>query len=216
MRWVDGVCQRYVAVLPLAQLLPATAETAAATVLATPGCRFAPRDLVRVRAEIERLATRPRLVRSSPQVHEAIDEIDVALDDLMKPARSQRRAHRRALRAVSTWCAGLAQADGAGQAGFARRRARRPDPRHRQDHHAARRSSTPRAADRGGVRRSCGAHAADGAAIIAEIPLLAHLEPAVRHHHERYDGERLPRRDPAGEAIPAAARISASPTPSTR
>jgi len=52
------------------------------------------------------------------------------------------------------------------------------------------------------------AHAAKGAALLANIPGLAPMLPIVRHHHERWDGSGYPDRL-AGEAIPLLARVVA-------
>ena len=51
-------------------------------------------------------------------------------------------------------------------------------------------------------------HAAIGGQILETIPFLHDLMPAVRHHHERWDGNGYPDRL-AGEDIPLAARIIA-------
>jgi HD-GYP domain-containing protein (c-di-GMP phosphodiesterase class II) len=49
-------------------------------------------------------------------------------------------------------------------------------------------------------------HTAIGASMLAKIPSLALVQPAVRGHHERWDGSGYPDRL-AGEDIPLAARI---------
>lgn len=49
-------------------------------------------------------------------------------------------------------------------------------------------------------------HSDIGADIVESIPFLAKLAPAVRHHHERWDGRGYPD-GLAGEAIPVLARI---------
>lgn len=51
-------------------------------------------------------------------------------------------------------------------------------------------------------------HPALGERILERIPTLAHLRPAVRHHHEQYDGSGYPDRL-AGSAIPLLARVIA-------
>ena len=51
-------------------------------------------------------------------------------------------------------------------------------------------------------------HAEAGAVIVAEVPLIANLIPAVRNHHERFDGSGYPDRL-KWEAIPRVARIVA-------
>jgi putative nucleotidyltransferase with HDIG domain len=51
-------------------------------------------------------------------------------------------------------------------------------------------------------------HPVRGAEIVEAIPLLSHHAPAVRHHHERFDGSGYPA-GLAGHDIPLAARIIA-------
>jgi len=51
-------------------------------------------------------------------------------------------------------------------------------------------------------------HPAKGCLVLAPIPQLAATIPAIRHHHERYDGQGYPD-GLAGEAIPLIARIIA-------
>jgi HD-GYP domain-containing protein (c-di-GMP phosphodiesterase class II) len=52
-------------------------------------------------------------------------------------------------------------------------------------------------------------HAAVGGALVARIPAFAHLAPAVRASHERWDGRGYPD-GLAGEQVPLAARIIAA------
>jgi putative nucleotidyltransferase with HDIG domain len=49
-------------------------------------------------------------------------------------------------------------------------------------------------------------HPEDGASILAPLAFLAHVLPAIRHHHERFDGGGYPD-GLAGSAIPLEARI---------
>ncbi|HYD54631.1 MAG TPA: HD-GYP domain-containing protein, partial [Gemmatimonadaceae bacterium] len=49
-------------------------------------------------------------------------------------------------------------------------------------------------------------HPVDGASLVSTMTHLRHLVPAVRHHHENWDGTGYPDRI-AGDAIPIAARI---------
>jgi HD-GYP domain-containing protein (c-di-GMP phosphodiesterase class II) len=49
-------------------------------------------------------------------------------------------------------------------------------------------------------------HPVDGAELVATMTRLRDLIPAIRHHHENWDGTGYPDRI-AGEAIPIAARI---------
>ena len=52
-------------------------------------------------------------------------------------------------------------------------------------------------------------HPSIGADMVARIPGLARTQLAIRHHHERFDGEGYPDRL-AGESIPMAARVLAA------
>jgi diguanylate cyclase (GGDEF)-like protein len=52
-------------------------------------------------------------------------------------------------------------------------------------------------------------HPSIGADMVARIPGLARTQLAIRHHHERFDGQGYPDRL-AGEAIPMAARVLAA------
>ncbi len=52
-------------------------------------------------------------------------------------------------------------------------------------------------------------HAAVGGELVGRIPAFAHLAPAVRASHERWDGGGYPD-GLAGDAIPLAARIIAA------
>jgi HD-GYP domain-containing protein (c-di-GMP phosphodiesterase class II) len=52
-------------------------------------------------------------------------------------------------------------------------------------------------------------HAAAGGSLVARIPAFAHLAPAVRASHERWDGHGYPD-GLAGEQVPLAARIIAA------
>jgi HD-GYP domain-containing protein (c-di-GMP phosphodiesterase class II) len=49
-------------------------------------------------------------------------------------------------------------------------------------------------------------HAAEGASIINRLGFLSDAVPAIRHHHERFDGQGYPD-GLAGEDIPLGARI---------
>jgi len=51
-------------------------------------------------------------------------------------------------------------------------------------------------------------HTVVGAEMIRPIEFLAHLVPAIRYHHNRYDGAGAPG-EPRGERLPVAARIIA-------
>ena len=64
----------------------------------------------------------------------------------------------------------------------------------------------------GGVMRE---HVTRGAEIVARISSLKDSVPAIRHHHERWDGLGYPDRL-SGTDVPSRRRSSRSPTPGTR
>ena len=90
-----------------------------------------------------------------------------------------------------------------GRAAGRRRQARRA----RGDPAEARCAVRRRVADRR-------AHPAIGERVVASIPSLAHLAPAVRAEHERWDGKGCP--DGLAARIPLASRICLASTPGTR
>ena len=59
-------------------------------------------------------------------------------------------------------------------------------------------------------------HADEGARIIERLGFLADAVPAIRHHHEHYDGSRLSGRGSAATRSRSAPASSTSPTRSTR
>jgi putative nucleotidyltransferase with HDIG domain len=206
LSWVDTACDRYAGIVPVPAIVAAAAGVVGKHLGAMPGPGLSAAEMDVVRAEVERLAARPRLVRDAGR-HEAIDEIDVALDDLMT-----RLDHADALtaehsRAVSAWCSRLAK-----RLALARHDAI----------HVARSGlvhdigkittptkilNAPRALDEEEMTIMRG-HAMAGAAIVSEIALASHLTPIVRSHHERFDGRGYPD-GTSGGAIPTAARIVA-------
>jgi putative nucleotidyltransferase with HDIG domain len=198
--WLDATAQRYVGILAVPGLIDAALavlEAQAAVGRTVPDWRH-------VRGEIERLAGKPRLVRE-PLHHDAIDETDIAIDDLMTRLDRSDVLTAEHSRAVSSWCTRLGK-----KLGLAK---------HDVVHltrcglvHDIGKVTTPSAilnAPRGlredemTIMRH---HAEAGAAIVVGIPLLAHLLSAVRNHHERFDGDGYPDRLRAG-GIPQAARI---------
>ena len=206
LTWVDASCERYAGIVPVPAIVGAAAAIVTEMLDRTPGVGLAAAEADLVRAEVERLAARPRLIRDAAR-HEAIDEIDVALDDLIT-----RLDHADALtaehsRAVSAWCARLA--------------ARLALARHDAVHvarsglvHDVGKIMTPTAilnAPRSLTEEEMTimrGHAEAGARIVSEVPLVAHLTPIVRGHHERFDGRGYPD-GMSGGAIPTAARIVA-------
>ena len=59
-------------------------------------------------------------------------------------------------------------------------------------------------------------HPVKGYDIASKIEMLHPIMPAVRNHHERWDGSRLPRQDEGRRASRWSRASSRSPTPSTR
>lgn len=205
LRWVDGACRRYAGVLPVAPILLATAD-AVRTSLAAGGASLDAREIDAVITEVERLTAIPRLVRE-PALHEAIDEIDVALDDLVARLDDSDPLTAEHSRAVSAWCARLGR--------------RLALAKHDIVHvsrcglvHDIGKVTTPSEILNAPRRLSddemeiMKRHAEDGAKMIADMPLVNHMVPAVRNHHERFDGRGYPD-GLAGGSIPSFARIVA-------
>lgn len=198
--WVDATCQRYAGILAI----PALLSSALAVLEARGESGAAAVDWRRVRGEVERLASKPRLVRD-PAHHEAIDEIDIAIDDLMTRLDQSDALTAEHSRAVGSWCARLGKKLGLSKheivqltrCGLVHDIGKITTPN--EILNAPRRLTE----DEMAIMRH---HAEAGAAIIVEVPLLAHLLPAVRNHHERFDGDGYPDKLSA-ESIPLAARI---------
>ncbi|HEV3087314.1 MAG TPA: HD domain-containing phosphohydrolase [Candidatus Elarobacter sp.] len=204
LSWVDASCKRYAGILPVGTLVAAAAKAIAAELDDAPGVRLPAGELDVVCAEVERLAARPRLIRDAAR-HEALDEIDVALDDLLTRLDGADELTAEHSRAVSTWCARLAQrlALAKHDAIFVTRAGLVHDVGKLTTPSAI--LNAPRALDEEEmtIMRH---HAVAGANIVSEIPLVAHLTPAVRNHHERFDGRGYPDGLRAS-TIPIATRI---------
>ena len=204
LNWVDLSCRRYAGILPVGTLVAAAAKAIADELDAVPGVRISSGELEVVCAEVDRLASRPRLVRDAAR-HEALDEIDVALDDLITRLDGADQLTAEHSRAVSTWCARLAQRLAltkhdsiyVTRAGLVHDVGKITTP--------PAILNAPRALDEEemSVMRH---HAVAGAMMVSEIPLVAHLTPAVRNHHERFDGRGYPDGLRAS-TIPIATRI---------
>jgi putative nucleotidyltransferase with HDIG domain len=203
LEWVDGSCQRYAGILPAAPLLCTAVDTVTRTI-GDDGAALVAAELDVVRAEVERLVSLPRLVRD-PSPHEAIDEVDVALDDLLTRLDQSDALTAEHSRAVSAWCARLAK----------RLALSKNDAIHVTRcglvHDIGKIVTPPEILN---APRSLNdeemtimrAHAEEGAKIVAATPLAINLVPAVRNHHERFDGRGYPD-GLAATAIPSAARI---------
>jgi len=203
LTFVDASCRRYTGILPMSELIAATLTATGHLVEAVPNAGLDAGHLNHLRRDVERLTALPRLVHAVQR--EAIDEVDVALDDLITRLDQSDELTAEHSRAVSAWCARLAERLSLSK----------------QDTIEIARSglihdigkiwtpleilNAPRklTADEFVVMRR---HAADGGDTIAALPLVAHLLPAVRNHHERIDGNGYPD-GLAGTHIPWSARI---------
>ena len=149
-----------------------------------------------VRAELERVESELMAVLAQPHLlsaagAEAVDEVDVALDQLIGRLSDQDQLTGEHSRAVALWCARLADELALDD--------------ERKIHlsrcgliHDIGKLSTPleilnaprRLTDT--EMQIMRAHSADGFDMIKEIPMLARFAPAVRQHHERMDGAGYP------------------------
>jgi HD-GYP domain-containing protein (c-di-GMP phosphodiesterase class II) len=203
LAFVDGSSRRYAGILPMAELISVAVDATCDVVASVPNAGLADAHFESLRRDVERLTALPRLVHAVH--HEAIDEVDVALDDLITRLDQSDELTAEHSRAVAAWCARLAERMSLSK----------------QDTIEIARSglihdigkiwtpleilNAPRrlTADEFVVMQR---HAADGGDAVAAIPLVAHLLPAVRNHHERIDGSGYPD-GLAGTRIPASARI---------
>jgi len=201
--WVDQACRRFAGVLPVGSLLAAVADRVGRFVLES-ASSIDRGQIDLVRSEVDRLAAMPRLVRE-PALHEAIDEIDVVLDDLITRVDHADPLTAEHSRAVASWCGRLAK--------------RLSLEKHDVVHvtrcglvHDIGKITTPPEILNAPRKLSeeeftiMRRHAEEGAKIIAATPLAVNLTPAVRNHHERFDGRGYPD-GLAGGAIPSVARI---------
>jgi putative nucleotidyltransferase with HDIG domain len=195
--WVDRACERYAGIVPADEAIAAALDVIART----HGGAAA-----RVRAEVQPILTRPRLVKA-PARHEAVDEVDVVLDRLLTELHQSDVLTAEHSRAVSSWCARLGKRLGLEKSEIVR------VTRAGLIHDIGKVTTPPEIL--GAPRRLddeemsiMRRHAEEGAAIVARIPLVANLVPGVRSHHERFDGSGYPdglRR----AAIPDVARVVA-------
>jgi putative nucleotidyltransferase with HDIG domain len=190
LTWVDATCERYAAILPLVTLFAGALNAIAAEIAQSAAAGLDALELDVVAGELERLASRPRLVRESRGV-DPIDEIDVVLDDLVARLDSSDPLTAEHSRAVSAWCARLAK----------RLALSKSDAIHVARcglvHDVGKIMTPPQILN---APRALGdeemaimrRHAEDGAKIVAATPLALALVPSVRHHHERFDGHGYP------------------------
>jgi len=203
--WVDDACGRYGDVLSTEDVFGAALGSIEKAFEHSAGAVGA---LVfgQLQREIEFIAAKPHARRGSQRA-EAVDEIDIVLDGLLTRLDQSDVLTAEHSRAVGSWCARLAKRMGSSKeeivhltrAGLV---------------HDIGKVTTPKAIltaprrlddEEMAIMRL---HAEEGARIVAGVPLLAHLAPAVRSHHERFDGDGYPDRL-KWEAIPYVARIVA-------
>jgi putative nucleotidyltransferase with HDIG domain len=202
--WIDTTCDKYGGAAPVARLLT-SAPTTIVDALDSAGGGPALRAAIGPLAErIRQIAERPR---QAPMIgaHQSLNEIDVALDRLMSQLTNFDPATADHSRAVSRWCARIGKKIGLSPAEttFVTRcglihdigKVMTPPEILNAPHRLS-------DSDMAIMRQ----HAAAGAAIVSEIPLLAHLTSTVRGHHERIDGLGYPDGRTAAE-IPLAVRI---------
>jgi putative nucleotidyltransferase with HDIG domain len=203
--WVETACERYSGILAPDVVIGASLEGVARSLRAAAGRRRAG-GFERARRDVEAALARPRDVAGVAD-REAVDEIDVVIDSMLTRLDQADALTAEHSRAVASWCARLAKRLGAskdeathlGRAGLI---------------HDIGKVTTPNAILTAPRRLDDGEmqvmrqHSASGAAIVAEVPLLAHFVPAVRSHHERFDGTGYPDRLKHA-AIPREARIVA-------
>jgi putative nucleotidyltransferase with HDIG domain len=204
VQWLDDVVMRHSELTCLNALLSATWRQVLET--GTLGGRFSDKAVVLALGEtIDAAARKPR--PAAPARDEPFDEIDACLADLIARLFEHDPITGEHSKAVSSWCARLARKLGLSQAdtllvkrgGLA---------------HDIGKIGTPDAIllaaraltdDEWVVMRR---HTIDGAEIVADLPLLAELLPAIRSHHERLDGRGYPD-GLRGDEIPLSARIVA-------
>jgi HD-GYP domain-containing protein (c-di-GMP phosphodiesterase class II) len=195
--WVDRACERY------AGILPAGAVIAAALDGVAPACGA---GFARLRAEVEQIVARPRLVKAAAR-HEAVDEVDVVLDRMLTELNQSDVLTAEHSRAVSSWCTRLGKRLGLEKTEILR------VTRAGLIHDIGKVTTPPEILgaprrlddDEMAIMRR---HASEGAIIVARVPLIAHLVPGVRNHHEKFDGSGYPD-NLKREGIPHVARVVA-------
>lgn len=202
--WLDGTCERYAEAVATHDAIGAALDGIAGALDAIGG--DARRAFDRARADLWAVATKPRHARDAV-VHETVDEVDIIIDGMLTRLDQSDVLTAEHSRAVGSWCARLAKRMGASKdetlklsrAGLVHDigKVMTPNeilvaPRRLDDEEMA-------------VMRR---HAEEGERIVLEVPLVTNLAPAVRNHHERFDGAGYPD-GLKWEAIPQPARIVA-------
>ena len=203
--WADATCERYAGMPSTTRVIEAALDGVARSLDITGSIR-AGYAFDAARAEIEAVLGRARANAPGTQ-QEAVDEVDVVLDGLMTQLDQSDVLTAEHSRAVSSWCTRLGKRMGfakdeivqLGRAGLIHDIGKVSTPSYILC--APRRLDDEEMA----IMRL---HAEAGAEIIRDMPLVASFGPAVRSHHERFDGTGYPDRL-KWEAIPQVARIVA-------
>ncbi len=203
-RWSGDACARYGTVLPAQRVIAAALDEV--SVAFRSADELTAHAFERARREIVAELAKERTAESSTNV-EAIDEIDVVLDGLLVKLDQADVLTAEHSRAVASWCGRLAKQLGGSKS----------DVLHLTRAgliHDIGKVTTPAAIltaprslteDEFAVMKQ---HSAEGEKIVLGVPLIANLAPAVRSHHERFDGAGYPD-GLRGEQIPDVARIVA-------
>lgn len=201
--WIDRTCDKHAGALPIVRLLTLAMASIAASLDAA-AARDPRIDFAAIADRVRTIAERPRVARLAVP-HQSLNEVDVALDRLMSRLTNFDPATADHSRAVAMWCAriGKKMSLSASETTLVTRSGLIHDiGKVTTPHEILGAPHRLNDADMAIMRQ----HAAAGAAIISEIPLLAHLTPAVRSHHERLDGEGYPD-GRVGSEIPIVVRI---------
>jgi putative nucleotidyltransferase with HDIG domain len=202
--WIDRTCDKHAGAMPIVRLLTLAMSSIAASLDAAIAADPARPDFAAIAERIRTIAERPRVARLAVP-HQSLNEVDVALDRLMSRLTNFDAATADHSRAVAMWCARLGKklSLSTAETAFVTRAGLIHDiGKVTTPHEILGAPHRLNDADMAIMRE----HAAAGAAIVGEIPLLAHLTPAVRSHHERIDGAGYPD-GRAGSDIPIAVRI---------
>jgi putative nucleotidyltransferase with HDIG domain len=203
--WVEAACARYAGILATEDVIGAALDGVAKALASSTDAETARSfALVRRRLASASAAVKQRAVGESNR-HEAVDEIDIVLDGLLTRLDQSDVLTAEHSRAVGSWCARLAKRLGASKedivhltrAGLVHDIGKVTTPNEIL--------TAPRRLDdeeMSIMRR----HAEEGARIVLQVPHVAYLAPAVRNHHERFDGNGYPDRL-KWEAIPHVARV---------
>ncbi len=203
--WVETACARYAGILAPDDVIGAALEgVGRALRIAADGSVV--RAFECARADVQAALARPRDVAGTAD-REAVDEVDVVIDGMLTRLDQTDVLTAEHSRAVASWCTRLAKRLGAskeeaihlGRAGLIHDIGKVTTP--------ASILTAPRRLDDAEMEIMRG-HSEAGALIVREIPLIANLTPAVRSHHERFDGTGYPERL-MYESIPREARIVA-------